>query len=168
MKKLIGFLIFLFALPAFAQSTPPSPVTITVSAKAIGSFSQGQEIAATDAVGMLGLTTNFSIRSDNIITADGQSFLNGVQYVIPPLGKAIAKTNLPNKFQVYVTGGIGVTRNQTSQAVAGTAGGGINYDPSATGHFSVNLIEGRWVSQLPGSTRLGSGVVISSGLSLTF
>lgn len=166
--------VWLFlAAPLKAQTAPaptPTPLTatFTVNAKAIGAFSGNTEIAATDVGATLQLTTNFLIRSDNIVSADGQAFLNGVQYNIP-LAKLLKGTTLdPNKFQFYVLGQAGVARTSATQAFSGSFGGGLNYDPASTSHFGVNVFEVRYVTKLPGPTQIAGGTVVSSGINLTF
>ena len=179
MKRLIyAVLLVMFAAisSAYGQTSMPPPAatpapltaTFTVNAKAIGAFSGNQEVAATDIGATLQLTPNFLIRTDNIVSADGQVFLNGVQYNIP-LAKLLKSTTLnPNQFQFYVVGQAGVARTSAAQAFSGSFGGGLNYDPTAGGHFGVNIFEMRYVTKLPGATQIAPGTVISSGINLTF
>jgi hypothetical protein len=175
--KIAAFVLFaaIFAPACFAQNaTPAAPATnqgaFSIQGKAIGIFAGGTDEAATDVGATLAVTPNVSLRSDNIVAGSGQSFLAGVQYFVP-LATLLKSTNLPaSKFQFYVVGEAGITRNGTLPAqFAGSAGGGVNYDPTSSGKFSINLFEGRWVSKLPsGSGVIANGIVISSGLTVSF
>jgi hypothetical protein len=51
------------------------------------------------------------------------------------------------------------------QHFAAVAGGGVNYDPTSSGNFSLNLIEVRW-GHFPGFNN--STALISSGVKLSW
>ncbi len=88
-----------------------------------------------------------------------------------PTESLLAKTKLnPSAFQLYVTGSVGVddvseANGPTKQHIAVLAGGGLNYDPTGTGKFSVNLVEVRY-ARLPGVEN--NTAIVASGLRLSF
>ena len=172
-KALPLFLIVALAISVFAQ-TPPNPSTesptFTLNASVLGG---GQNLgAATDIGATFAVTKNWLLRSDNIIApaVNTQGFFGGVQYNLPQLQKLLANTNLSNKnFQFYATAAMGAARTQIGASgtpvnhFAALAGGGVNYDPTGTGKFSLNLAEVRW-AKMPGWSN--STVIVSSGLQL--
>lgn len=182
MKKIaIAFLWALaFGSLAFAQSAPapapePAPAgysNFSLTASAVSLTGQGQTTAATDLGQAFAITNNFSLRADEIMapSANLNAYLGGFKYFIPTT-KALAKTNLnASSFQFYVTGGAGVNRwtdatGKINQHIAAVAGGGVNWDPTNSGNFSVNVIEVRW-ARFPGFQN--NTVLVSSGLKLSF
>jgi hypothetical protein len=177
MKRTCVFaLVFILGAYCFAQTPtpPPNPSTnspsFTLTATVMSLPANGQTSVATDIGGTFAVTKNILLRSDNILSPDVGLSANfgGVQYTLPT-EKLFGKTNLdPQHFQMYVTGSLGQSRVSTTgfpdkSGLAGLAGGGVNYDPSGAGHFSLNLVEARW-AKLPGLSN--STVIVSTGLKL--
>jgi hypothetical protein len=174
-------LVLGMVVPAHAQTTtePTGYSTFSVTASAMALNGQGQTTAVTDVGEAFAITKNFSVRADQIVAPSSNltAYLGGVKYFLP-MTAALSKTNLnANTFQFYVTGGAGVNR-YTPQAASGStatptvqqhfaavAGGGVNYDPTSTGNFSVNVIEVRW-GHFPGFNN--STVLVSSGIKLSW
>jgi hypothetical protein len=158
----------------FAQQPAPNPSTesptFTINASVLGG---GQNLgAATDIGASFAVTKNWYLRSDNIIapSVNTQGFFGGVQYNLPQLANLLKNTNLnATHFQFYATAALGAARTQigaTGNPVnhfAALAGGGVNYDPTGSGKFSLNLGEVRW-AKMPGWSN--STVIVSSGLQL--
>jgi hypothetical protein len=177
MKKLFARLSIgiCLSVAAFAQTTtpPPNPATtqptFTLSGNVLALPSATQSSAATDIGLTFSVTNNWQLRADTIIapTVSTQGYYGGLQYIIPT-AKLLAKTNLnSNSFQFYLSGGAGevhVTANgNTLSHFGGLLGGGVNYDPTGTGKFSVNLAEVRWAPKLNGTNE---SIVVETGLKL--
>jgi hypothetical protein len=179
MKTLLSILIL--SIVAIAQTTPaPAPVVpnpnpsanvatnagqFTVSAKIVPLFTKTGTVAASDVGGTFAITPNLSLRSDNIVSGTQQGYFGGLQYFISSKG-VLAKTNFdPSTFQFYLAASGGLIHNGTTQRPGLLAKGGVNFDPTHKGKFTVNLIEAGVVS---GSIVNSPGVkpIISGGLSL--
>jgi len=126
-------------------------------------------VAATDVGFTKQITTNFSLRDDNILApSNGMQFYGGGgNYFLPT--SFLKKTLLnPSDFQPYLTASIGVDRivpatGPSQQHIAFLIGGGLNYKP-ANGVW-VNLFEARY-ARLPGLAT--NTAIISSGFTLNF
>lgn len=162
--------------PAQAQTAAPGaevPVApsgkFALNAQAVALPGGGQTVAATDVGATFQITTNFSLRDDNILApSNGMQFYGGGgDYFLPT--SFLKKTKLnPSNFQPYVTGSIGIDRivpatGTSQQHIAVLIGGGLNYKP-ASGVW-VNLFEVRY-AKLPGLAN--NTAIISSGFSLNF
>ena len=175
------FLLLAAITPAFGQTPAPAPVpapagysTFSITASVMNFSGQGSTSAATDLGQAFAITNHFSLRADEILapSANAQVYLGGFKYFLPA-SKALEKTNLNSEtFQFYVTGGVGVDRitlptppSTFKQHIAAAVGGGINYDPTNSGNFSLNLIEVRW-ARLPGFNQ--NAAIVSSGLKISF
>ena len=167
MKSLFAFVLALCSVAAFGQSSSPSNQTqFSLSAQAVSLSAKGGAVPATDIGGTFKVTSNFSLRQDSLIAAQSQGYFGGAQYFLPS-AKFLAKTNFdPAAFQFYVTASGGEVFTAGLKHPGFLAGGGINYDPTGSGHFSVNLIEIR-AARLP---YVANGVVplISGGIKLGF
>jgi hypothetical protein len=167
MKSLFAFVLALVSVAAVAQSSSPSNQTsFSLSAQAMSLSAKTGAIPATDIGGTFKVTSNLSLRSDNLIAANTTGYFGGMQYFLPS-AKFLAKTNFdPAAFQFYVTASGGEVRTTGFQHPGFLAGGGINYDPTGSGHFTVNLIEVR-AARLP---YVSAGVVplVSAGIKLGF
>lgn len=170
----ISLLPILLMTLAIAQTTPnPNPAVnvatnngqFTLSAKVVPLFSKTGTIPASDVGGTFAVTTTLSLRSDNVIAASQQGYFGGVQYFLPS-SKVLAKTNFdPSTFQFYVAASGGMINSAGKQKPGFIARGGINYDPTHTSKFTVNLVEAGVIS----GAIVGQGGVkpiISAGLSL--
>lgn len=173
----LAFIVILgLAHLSFAQTADPNPSTaqptFTLNASVLSMPGNGQTSAATDIGGTFAVTQNLLLRSDNILApaVNLSAYFGGVQYALPT-AKILAKTNLdPAHFQFYLTGSMGQSRvtvgdTPTLTHFAALAGGGVNYDPSGKGKFSLNLIEARY-AHLPGLSN--STVIVASGLKIGF
>jgi hypothetical protein len=179
-SRFASLLVCLFACSlAFAQTSPeptPAPSTnstsFTISANVVSLPAGGITSAATDVGQTFAVTPNLFLRGDEILApaVNLSGYFGGIQYALPT-AKILAKTNLdPAHFQFYITGSGGQARvtvgaNPVTTHFAALAGGGINYDPTGKGRFSVNLAEVRW-AKFPGLSN--STVLVSSGLKIGF
>lgn len=175
-SAILALLAVFLALPVFGQTVTPTTnpsttaATFTLSASVLSLPGGNQTSAATDIGATFAVTPNFLLRSDTILapSVNLSGYFGGVEYVLPTHG-ILAKTNLDEThFQFYVTASGGQARITVGTApevnhFAVLAGGGVNYDPSGSGKFSINLAEVRW-AKLPGLSN--STVVVSSGLKL--
>lgn len=178
MKKVaVLFATLCLAVAAFAQTaTPPNPSTttptFTLNASVLSLPGGNQTSAATDIGATFAVTPKFLLRSDNVLApaVNLSAYFGGLEYVLPT-HKILGQTNLDEThFQFYVTASAGQGRITVGTApeqthFAALAGGGVNYDPSGSGKFSINLVEARW-AKLPGLAN--STVIVSSGLKLGF
>lgn len=180
LKSVLVVVVALLAVSvAVAQEVtqpPPNPSTnapsFTLSASVLSLPSGNQTSAATDIGGTFAVTPNLLLRSDNILApaVNLSAYCGGLEYGLPA-GKILAKTNLdPGHFQFYVTASgcqsrvtVGNTDPQVHFGYLG--GGGVNYDPTGKGKFSINLAEVRY-ARLPGLSQ--NTVIVSSGLRLGF
>jgi len=177
MKKLLLFALFLQTSgTAFAQNPPaPAPVDVTmfsIASQAVAVRIGGQSVPGTDLIGSYAVTKRISVRSDNLLAPGNNLQLYGAGFDWkPPLSGLISKTTLPkNTFEPYLTGTIGIVRNvpaagPVKQHYAALLGGGVNYDPTGSGRFTVNLIEVR-AADLPGFGKHPWGATISVGIKL--
>lgn len=168
--------VALVASFAGAQDKPANPSTdmpsFTLSASVLSLPGGNQTSAATDIGATFAVTPRFLLRSDNILApaVNMQSFFGGVEYRLNT-HKILGQTNLDEThFGFYVTASAGQARitvgtNPEQTHFAALAGGGVNYDPTGSGKFSINLAEVRW-AKLPGLSN--STVIVSSGLKLGF
>jgi hypothetical protein len=118
-----------------------------------------------------------AFRQENIVSPTGNAgesvnaFVAGFEYYGQPLQQLLAKLRLDTKkFQLYVTGAVGVDRvtdhtGAVTQHIAALSGGGLRYDPTGSGRFSVTLAEVRhaWLPGLFGTTN--NAVIFSTGVS---
>jgi hypothetical protein len=173
-SKFLVVLSFLFPIAAFAQTNPNPNANVatnngqfTLSAKVTPLFSNAGAIPATDVGGTFAVTTTLSLRSDNIIAADQQGYFGGFQYFLSS-SKLLAKTNFdPSTFQFYLGASGGLVNNSATRRPGFIARGGVNYDPTHKGKFTINLIEAGVIS---GGIVNEPGVkpMISGGVSLGF
>src|SRR5215469_10507575 len=166
------FVSFALALSALAQTPNPNPSAnvatnngqFTLSARAVAVSGAAGSVAASDIGGTFAVTTSLSLRSDNLIVANSQGYFGGVQYFLPS-SKLLAKTNFdPSTFQFYLTASGGEVLTNSVKHPGFLAGGGINYDPTHTGKFTVNVIEVR-AARLP-YISTGVTALVSGGVSL--
>lgn len=171
--KALLVLSLLLSCIAFGQNPNPSANVATnngqfqISARILpilGSVNNGT-VVATDLGGMYAITTTASLRSDNVlISTGGQGYFGGLQYFLPSKG-ILAKTNFdPTTFQFYLTGSGGLVNYSNAQHAGFLVGGGVNYDPTHTSRFTVNLVEVR-VARMPG-VHTGVFPLIAGGVSL--
>ena len=170
--KLIAVLLALTAALAVAQTNPNPAANVatnngqfTLSAKVVPLFSKAGTIPATDVGGTFAITTALSVRSDNIVAANQQGYFGGLQYFLPS-SKLLAKSNFdPSTFQFYIATSGGLINNGVALKPGFLAKGGLNYDPTHTGKFTVNIVEAGVVS---GSIVNSPGVkpIISAGLNI--
>lgn len=172
----LAVVYFFTALTVFAQSSPTetsAPPTnsgsFSLSAQAVALPGGGQTVAATDVGATYQITTNFSLRDDNILApSNGMQFYGGGgNYFLPTRFLKSTKLN-PLSFQPYVTGSVGIDRivpaaGPSQQHIAVLIGGGLNYKP-ASGMW-INLFEARY-AKLPGLAN--NTAIISSGFTLRF
>jgi len=181
MKSLIVATLVLCAVACIAQTPAPTPTPVTnpnpaanvatnsgqftIQAKIVPLFSKTGTIPVADVGATFAVTTNFSLRSDNIVATGQQGYFGGVQYFLPS-PKILAKTNFdPSTFQFYIAGSGGLINNGVTQRPGFLARGGVNYDPTHSSKFTVTLVEAGVIS---GSIVNSPGVkpFISGGVSL--
>lgn len=172
MKTLLA--ILLLSVAAFAQSPVPTQ-TFSFQSSAIALPGGKQTVAANDSGVMFAVTPNFTLRSDAVLSPGTpfSGYFGGLQYYLPALSKGLNNMSSflnGNAFQFYLVGEAGIDRiddgsNPVRQHYAFLAGGGVNYDPTASGHFTVNLIEVRY-AKLPGYQN--NTAIVKSGISVGF
>lgn len=177
MKSLSIALVAFVALSVAAFAQDPNPATslptFSISASVLSLPSAQEASAATDIGATFAVTDHWLLRSDNILApaVSTQAYFGGVQGPIPYLNTLLAaKTHFDAAhFQPYLTASAGISHitvgGVDSQHFAALAGGGLNYDPTGKGKFSINLAEVRW-AKLPGLSN--STVVVASGLKIGF
>lgn len=175
MHRIKVFLIsLLFSCVAFAQTNPNPTANVAtnngqfqLSARILPIFGSANNgtVVATDLGGMFAITTTASLRSDNVlISTGGQGYFGGLQYFLPSKG-ILAKTNFdPTTFQFYLTGSGGLVNYNSAQHAGFLVGGGVNYDPTHTSRFTVNLVEVR-IARMPG-VHTGVFPLVAGGVSL--
>lgn len=170
---LLTLLLGVTPLGLFSQDQPAPSTTFNLQASAMSLSGHKQTVPGTVIGGTLAITPNFSIREDNVLVPAGnlQAFLGGFQYALPVLSKKVDSSTLlnGNAFQFYLTGSVGAVHIGSSagdiQHIGVLGGGGLNYDPTGKGKFSVNLFEVRY-AKLPGYAN--NTAIVSSGLKLGF
>jgi len=162
MRRLASICCLLFGIQLHAQSVQQFSVTTT----AVSLTTQVQTAPAADIGFRFQATQNLAFRQENITspTANGGDSVNifaaGFEWSGKPFDSVISKIKLDSKkFQLYVTGSLGVDRvtdhtGDVHQHITGLAGGGLRYDPTGSGTFSVTLAEVRygWLPGLTGAT----------------
>jgi hypothetical protein len=165
MNKIINFLLFilLFGVSTFGQTTTPPPTTTpapTTVLLSMGSQIMGIHIngngttPGTDAYGEFSFTDHWVGRTDNLLATAPclncgagslQGYFGRVKFK-SSLDTIFGKTNIPKKaFEGYLAAGPGVVRivpptGATKQKLSALVGGGLNYDPTSSGKFTINLI----------------------------
>jgi hypothetical protein len=149
-------LLLFSAIPAIAQTTPappadapPPPVIngpFAISAGTMTINSKGQTVAAATIQGLLAVTTNFRVRDDNILapSVSYNSFMGGQEYSFLHY---IKNSKLkPNTWDAYEFAEAGPNRitlasGVIAQHIGFHFGGGLRYDPSGSGNFSMTIAE---------------------------
>jgi hypothetical protein len=169
MKKSLAsvFAVLALSLVSFAQTN-----TFSFNLTPI-SLPGGKQTVAGTAAGMtFSPTPNFDLREDTIIAPgqNFQAFMGGVNYRLPVISTKLNNAS-PNvdgsRFQFYVTASVGIDRitlGDTRQHYAFLAGGGINYDLTGSGKWTMGG-EVRY-AKFPGL--LNNTVVVSLGPSIHF
>lgn len=163
--------LLLLSVAALAQTNPSPSANVatnngqfTLSASAMSLSTTQGTVPVADLGATFAVTTNLSLRSDNIVGSPNQGYFGGVQYFLPS-SSILSKTNFdPATFQFYLTGSGGLVRTSTAQHAGFLAGGGVNYDPTHSGKFTVNLVEVR-AARLPNVAN-GVTALISAGVKL--
>src|SRR5258708_17099702 len=160
MRKYAVALFCSSVLAGLSAAQVPAPSdTFSMDAQAISLPGGKQTAAGTVVGGTFAITQNFALRSDNLIApgANLSAYLGGFNYNLPVLSRKLNNMS-PNldgsRFQFYITASVGVDRlspasGDVRQHYAALVGGGVRYDASGSGRFSVNLAEVRW-AKLPG------------------
>ncbi len=163
-------------LCAFAQT--PAPTTgfgFGVTGEAVGINLNKQWHMATDAVETASVVNSaklgaFYIEGHETTSTDGVfgGYFGGLKW-IPKIDGLLAKTTIPPQtFQVYVHAAPGFVRTAAgSNKLGGIVGGGLDYDPSASGHFAVNVFRVDYLNA-PGFGASPHGFLVSSGIAVFF
>lgn len=164
---------FLVAGALHAQDTPAPFSAFSLTAQPIALPGNHQTVAGTVAGITFTPTQNFDLREDNIIVPGQnlQAFLGGFNYRLPVISTKLNNIS-PNvngyRFQFYVTGSVGVDRitlpDATRQHYAFLAGGGINYDITGSGTWTMG-VEVRY-AKFPGLAN--NTAIVSVGPTLHF
>jgi hypothetical protein len=145
---MLPLLILALACAAFPQEPPAQSVTnaFSLTLAPISLPGGKQTVVGTDSGLTFSPTTNFDLREDNIL-APGQNFqgfFGGINYRLPFLQTKLQNTS-PTvngyRFQFYVTASAGIDRitgpSSTTQHYAFMAGGGVNYDLTGSGTWTM-------------------------------
>jgi hypothetical protein len=159
--------------PTAPTSSPStSSPTFSLNASIISLSANGATTPATVIGETYAATSNFLLREDNIIGpgANLNAYLGGAQYNLTGLSKLLKNTNLNNKnvqfYALALAGANHVTDPETKltrQHFSFEAGGGVNYDPTGSGKFTVNLVEVKYL-KAPGFNN--NAVSVSGGVVL--
>jgi len=171
MKKAL-LVVLLLSVCALAQAPPTNVPSGQLSFTALnGPFGS----AGVDIFGTYGVSTYGELREDNFLfpAANGTFFGGGYQYALDKyVCPLVVSTNLNcNKFSTYVNGNLGVGRttvgNDSSNAVGGGFGAGINWDPSGKGQYTINLVDFHY-EHLAFGTVKGWTPIAAVGITLGF
>lgn len=181
MKKrflILEAVLLLAAGVAFGQDQPPQFFSFTSQATVLRM--NGQSTPGSFLFGAVKITPTIGIGPETFLAPgiDAQ-YYGGAVHKTFSFEKALAKTQLPKKsFQGYVHGSLGIDRNvpptgNVTQHYAGFLRGGLNYDPTGTGKFSVNLFD-VGAAYMPGFPTVGTpvkhgnwGLSVAIGIKLT-
>lgn len=148
MKSLLAIaLLFAFSLSLSGQALPNAP-SFTMSFNFLGSPVAGST-SGLDVGAAYQFTTYSRLRSDvwSIPSAGTQAFLFGADIDMWFACGLLGKTTLPcNRLLPYFGGAAGFGRVSLSNSLTATAPAGVlrvgaNYDPTGTGHFTLNVAE---------------------------
>jgi len=136
------------AVCGFAQSNVPNAPSFTFMSNFLGSPVSGST-SGLDVGGAYQFTTYSRLRADiwSIPSAGSESFLFGTDIDMWFACNLLNQTSLPcNKLNPYFggAGGFGrvtVNDNQTVNKPAAMARIGANFDPTGSGHFTLNIFE---------------------------
>jgi hypothetical protein len=149
------FTILLMPLIGLAQTSH----SFSLQGSALGYSSGGASMIAADAGATIELTPSVSALQDNIILSTQVNNANiavfslgGVQYKLP-----FKKGN----FQPFVFGEAGEVTNAMATTAAYSAGGGLDYYPTATPSLSITIFK---LFYLRGNVPIGNGKVTQNGL----
>lgn len=184
MKKTILVLAltaaFATALPVVAQAPAPEApsftptATFSLSAQAVALPGGKNTVAATLLGGTFQITDHFALRQTNLLAQAGDmtGYYGGFEYALPSLSKRLNAVSQfdASHLQFYVTGSAGVDRASINgadikQHYSFLGGGGARYDPTGSGHFTMQLFEIQYL-KAPGYAN--STAIVSTGLKLGF
>jgi len=169
-KALLAFVVL--AVAAFAQAPPTNVSSGQLSFTALnGPFGS----AGVDIFGTYGVSTYGELREDNFLfpAANGTFYGGGYQYALDKyVCPLVIDTNLNcNKFSTYINANLGVGRTtigtNTSNAIGGGFGVGLNFDPTGTGHYTINAIDFHY-EHLAFGTVKGWTPIAAVGITLGF
>jgi hypothetical protein len=152
----------------------PQTSTFTAQASAVA-LPGGKETVPASMVGAsVKLSDKFSVFSANLLTPGGvNAYMGGAEYRLPALSKKLNNWSPVldgNTFSFRIRGAAGLDvvnepNGDSKQHWAFMATGAIDYDPTHSGKFAVQLVEAGWV-KLPGYAN--SAPIIFSGVKLGF
>jgi hypothetical protein len=165
-------LLVLMVAPSFCQTSTPPPTTtpppsasptagpFTITAGTATFSVKGQQVAVATITGLLNLSPNLRLRDDNLLAPDVNysAFLGGMEYSWLHLIKKSTLSTTQWDAYAVAEGGASRVVPPTGAAVQHFglyAGGGLRYDPTGMGHFSMTIAE-VGVMRAPG---LAGGVV---------
>jgi len=180
MRKHLLTLVLLTAVPLAAQNQPQQE-PISVQAQAMALSSQATTAAASDVGFAVHISSSFALRAETIQSPTANSgdsvnvFVGGIEWSGKPFDGLTRLLRLDtDHFQFYATGSLGVDRvtdhtGDVHQHIAALAGGGLRYDPTGSGRYTVRLAEVRygWLPGLIGTTT-NNVIVVSTGLQIRF
>lgn len=152
-KLLIVAFALMFAVGVRAQSTAhvaSASNSLTIQGEVSAITGGNASSAISDAVITYPVVSSFLLRNDTYTQPGLVADLPGAEFAfsqLPALQKLISKTNFKD-LQFYAAGSTGYAQltdalGVTSKHVAYTFGGGANYDPTSSGHFTINLFDVR-------------------------
>lgn len=165
--------VLALALAAIAQST--NAAQFQVSMNFLGGQPYSQSSALSTAFSTQ-FTTNVALRAD-IVAMPGAGYtgyFGGPQYNlcgIAAIESWLSTTSIScGKISPYLQAAIGLGRIQqstTSEGVAGLGRVGMNYDPTGSGVFTLNLFEAGWGHFGPSiATQTNNGWFYQTGISV--
>jgi hypothetical protein len=177
MKRLIALsFLALAAVCAVAQTPAPSTgISFGVTTSAVGINLNNSWHMAADSIETLSVVNSpnlgaFYVEGTQTLSTDQtfQGYFGGLKY-IPKLDTFLSKTTLPvNTFQVSFHAAPGIVRNAAGRnALGGRVGASLDYDPSSSGHFAVNVFRADYMNA-SGFGGSPSGWVVSSGIAVFF
>lgn len=143
----------LLAGAAFGQTSTPGVQTFSLTSSAVSLPGGGKTVVATDVGLTFNVTTNFQLRSDNILASDSsfRGYFGGFNYFLPVFSSKLNGSS-PNlngaRFHFFITGSAGVDQAFGKQHYAFLGGGGVFYDLTASGSWTFGG-EARY-AKLPG------------------
>lgn len=170
-RTIVKVALFILLMP-FAVLAQSAPAPFSLMAQPIALPGGHQTVDGSISGLSVGITQNFELREDNLIApaSNLQGFFGGFNYYLPVLSQKLNNLSPQlngTRFQFYLSASVGqdrLTGAHQSQHYAFLAGGGLRYDLTASGHYSLGA-EVRY-AKLPGLAN--NTAIVSVGPSIHF